>query len=34
VAIASALFCFPVVLPALAVLEPLAKTAALAFGLK
>jgi NADH-quinone oxidoreductase subunit N len=34
VAIASALFCFPVVLPALAVLEPLAKTASLAFGLK
>ncbi len=34
VALASALFCFPVVLPALAVLEPLAKTAALAFGLK
>ena len=34
VAYASALFSFPVVLPALAWLEPLARTAASAFGLK
>lgn len=34
VAYASALFCFPLVLPAMAWLEPLARTAAVSFGLK
>ena len=34
VAFAAALFCFPLVLPAMAWLEPLARTAAVSFGLK